>query len=772
MLTSEGRNKMKICYNCFHEVDESMRFCVNCGFRLEDQTNLDFPEAIPCGTTLYGRYLTGRVLGQDSLLITYIAQDSRTGNTVAIREFFPSQICERVSASTVSAAEAMRGGFQQGKELFLQKAEELSDLNEETGQAACLQSYFNQNNTAYMVIEYTDADSLLDYLNRADDREFRREAGRLLFPQTAEAAGSLPGAAFGSETVPEFFFPELIPDCSGRKNTPEDERNPVDSVSSGEESDSDVPADSGEEPGSDLPADSRMEPVSDVSADSGEEPGSDLPAGSGEVPDSFVPPASGIAPDLTSSAFSQDQNVSAAYGSAAEDREKSPEMVRASGTEEGSPRENRPWTEQAGHTAPHPPLAAIPGDSGKSGKNSIFPFIAVIAALLICVVLIISLLVRIFSGIGTGSRPGPYIYYSVQRFFRSLHSPLDNWTGSENDNKTESGSDHKSEGKNNIPYNKPTEGMRLKKDGNEEDDGITPGNYNNSGFFAACGNDIYYGTYGLTCWPESDPDREEKRTDSSPSFINTYGDCLYYIEEFDQTICRYDPVQDTEVPVLDYSGLGDPFFYTVTMYIRENRCFLSIDHYLFLISMEELEGEETADLSQAMLLVDDFNAQDNVYPGLCFAGGRIYYGGTGGLTSIELDGSDKKLVSSREGNLLTDGSDIFFQYGSSIYCVRADGTEELFLDIHDDSNYRESIEEINYSDGWIYYIRETETEYELWKIKGDGSDHQYIKSFGDAKDTLIHFCLFPGDEYGYIYWIRHTEDNDISNSQEKLLLHP
>ena len=99
---------MKICYNCFHEMGDSMRFCENCGNNLGNQDNSGFPGALSCGTILYGRYLIGRVLEKDRLLTTYIAQDSRTGETVAIREFsrkgFVKGLHQRLSPYRMSCA--------------------------------------------------------------------------------------------------------------------------------------------------------------------------------------------------------------------------------------------------------------------------------------------------------------------------------------------------------------------------------------------------------------------------------------------------------------------------------------------------------------------------------------------------------------------------------------------------------------------------------------------------------------------------------------------
>ena len=88
---------MKICYNCFHTANDSFRFCEKCGSPLDYQNSAACPDALECGTTLYGRYLIGNVLQQDDSSITYAAQDSRTKGRVAVREYFPRAYSSRTS---------------------------------------------------------------------------------------------------------------------------------------------------------------------------------------------------------------------------------------------------------------------------------------------------------------------------------------------------------------------------------------------------------------------------------------------------------------------------------------------------------------------------------------------------------------------------------------------------------------------------------------------------------------------------------------------------
>ncbi len=116
----------RICYNCFQEVNESTRFCTNCGCStVEDREK--FPHALPWGTVLAGRYITGRVLGQGGFGITYVAQDHRTKSLVAIKEFFPDTMATRGAGNSAVPYSGQRGeDFTYGKTTFLEEAKTLA----------------------------------------------------------------------------------------------------------------------------------------------------------------------------------------------------------------------------------------------------------------------------------------------------------------------------------------------------------------------------------------------------------------------------------------------------------------------------------------------------------------------------------------------------------------------------------------------------------------------------------------------------------------------
>lgn len=94
--------------------------------------------------------------------------------------------------------------------------------------------------------------------------------------------------------------------------------------------------------------------------------------------------------------------------------------------------------------------------------------------------------------------------------------------------------------------------------------------------------------------------------------------------------------------------------------------------------------------------------------------------------------------------------------------------EEEILDFDD----LEIIRQTNFCDGQVYYILRDEEEYELWRTAPDGSDQEYVESFGNAEDSLISFCVFPGDEYAYIYWLKDREDGGLLPVGAKYLLNP
>lgn len=165
---------MRYCYNCFQSMADGAAVCPSCGYKASAQTD-KYPMALPPGTVLNGRYILGRVLGQGGFGITYVAQDHKTGSLVAVKEYFPDTMAARTGGPSVSAYTGQREeNFLYGKECFLNEAKTLAEFIGNPN-IVRVHSYFEENNTAYFVMDYVQGTSLQDYL---------KQRGRLSWEET------------------------------------------------------------------------------------------------------------------------------------------------------------------------------------------------------------------------------------------------------------------------------------------------------------------------------------------------------------------------------------------------------------------------------------------------------------------------------------------------------------------------------------------------------------------------------------------------------------
>ncbi|MCR5291528.1 MAG: protein kinase [Eubacterium sp.] len=140
-----------------------------------------YPLALPKGTVLAGQYVIDKVLGQGGFGITYRALDHNTNKKVAVKEFFPDSMATR-SASTVIPFTGERGdSFNYGKECFLQEAQTLAQFlgNENIVR---IYTYFEENGTAYFVMEYIEGKSFDVYIKERGGRVRFDEAYSVLGP--------------------------------------------------------------------------------------------------------------------------------------------------------------------------------------------------------------------------------------------------------------------------------------------------------------------------------------------------------------------------------------------------------------------------------------------------------------------------------------------------------------------------------------------------------------------------------------------------------------
>ncbi|MGF1614847.1 MAG: bifunctional serine/threonine-protein kinase/formylglycine-generating enzyme family protein [Gammaproteobacteria bacterium] len=118
--------------------------------------------ALPGGYRLFW-YRIERVLGQGSFGITYLATDLNLHHPVAIKEYLPVDLAVREEDSAIYPATDDRYAmYSWGLERFLREAQALAKFKHPN--IVRVHSVFEANNTAYMVMDYEEGDSLAAYL--------------------------------------------------------------------------------------------------------------------------------------------------------------------------------------------------------------------------------------------------------------------------------------------------------------------------------------------------------------------------------------------------------------------------------------------------------------------------------------------------------------------------------------------------------------------------------------------------------------------------------
>ncbi len=151
------------CYACMRPVEASMDSCPFCGEPLRFETPA---HRLRPGTVLDRRYLIGRALGQGGFGITYIGRDMTLDLCVAVKEYYPNGYATRdtrVSNELVLTDDDKDGFFHSGKEKFLREAKILAKFCDEPGIVG-VRDFFEENNTAYIVMEFLDGITLKEYI--------------------------------------------------------------------------------------------------------------------------------------------------------------------------------------------------------------------------------------------------------------------------------------------------------------------------------------------------------------------------------------------------------------------------------------------------------------------------------------------------------------------------------------------------------------------------------------------------------------------------------
>ena len=170
----------KRCFGCM-QLKVNSPICEHCGFNEHVQNE---SHQLPMGTVLRGQYMVGKALGQGGFGITYLGWDLNLDIPIAIKEYYPNSIVNRDAThnpALTGVATNMMDMYISTRQRFLREAKVLAMLRN-IPNIVQVHNFFEENNTAYIVMEYVKGIDLRRYMNLRGGRLTVEEALTILKP--------------------------------------------------------------------------------------------------------------------------------------------------------------------------------------------------------------------------------------------------------------------------------------------------------------------------------------------------------------------------------------------------------------------------------------------------------------------------------------------------------------------------------------------------------------------------------------------------------------
>ena len=154
----------KYCPYCVSKIEQG-NSCPYCNYAMTYRYK---EHHLRPGTLLNNKYLVGRVLGEGGFGITYVGRDLTLDMKVAIKEYYPNGMVGRTTtiSNDVSLFNwTFSAGFKSGKEQFINEAQTIAKMDKESA-VVTVRDFFEQNNSAYIVMEFVEGEDLKTIMNR------------------------------------------------------------------------------------------------------------------------------------------------------------------------------------------------------------------------------------------------------------------------------------------------------------------------------------------------------------------------------------------------------------------------------------------------------------------------------------------------------------------------------------------------------------------------------------------------------------------------------
>ena len=174
----------KRCFGCMRELLAPGAVCPHCGFDNMNDPGKQPDHVLRCGTVLNSQYVVGRSLGQGGFGITYIGWDLSLDTPVCIKEYYPEGAAMRSAVQSRAVywgnSENARG-MKQGRDSFVKEARKAVKLRD-LSHVVSVWGVFYENETAYIVMDYIEGETLKSRLRRTQKALGERECAELLAP--------------------------------------------------------------------------------------------------------------------------------------------------------------------------------------------------------------------------------------------------------------------------------------------------------------------------------------------------------------------------------------------------------------------------------------------------------------------------------------------------------------------------------------------------------------------------------------------------------------
>lgn len=165
--------------NCMSIIENSNDFCKFCGHSISEPQPQPF---LPLGTILEERYLVGKGIEMNGEGLSYIGYDKTKKSKIYIREFFPQNLCGRKSdCIRVICLENKKRSFDNLLTEFLKCFRSVAKVRNLPSIAA-VYDIFNENGTAYIVMEWIDGVRLEKHLAKIGGKMNWDDANLMFMP--------------------------------------------------------------------------------------------------------------------------------------------------------------------------------------------------------------------------------------------------------------------------------------------------------------------------------------------------------------------------------------------------------------------------------------------------------------------------------------------------------------------------------------------------------------------------------------------------------------